>query len=316
MNIENNHVEKTGTSAAHKNFASKLTMILTVFFGSGFFVTAVGWYFSYESLDIEKAKLELEQEQHEQLKADYEKSRHSELSLSYVTEVGADKPKLCIKNDGNGFADSIWLSQKFYLVDSSNSVYECDLPRYAYVLYNGSDRKMFSLSPEEDTIFVFWPNCFMEFWGRLKREFSGRLIMRWQLDFSSANSSVRQTKFFYFLIDEFHRPIRPIDKTGAAGLVQHVEWYEKHSFRQVIKWIGHFNEYFLNPKQDFYVDEEGVMRSLPDNTDSLNITKRILIGGPEDFRPMSKAGYGAIVWNCDMDGTISKGLKSSPLPLY
>jgi hypothetical protein len=281
------------------------------------FLTIIALIFAAVECHRRGVQLEEESQEHAILLEKYEKSKKACISVDYyaIYEGLQRTLKLRIYNTGDKLADSIWLSQKIYLRDTSGIIYECDLPRYSYIMYKGSMRHMFQLEAHDDTIIEFDPQCFTFFRNKLLEKYNGQFALLWQVDYNQKGSPVREHRFSYYILNRLDEPATPSEVTGGNGFVEDIENYEKYGDPKLIKYVREKDCFFINPPDVFYEDSSGEMQFLYPDQDVPKGTFVWIYFPFDELVKASGSGYRCYIWNCDSEFP-GKVLVNSAAPCY
>ncbi len=253
----------------------------------------------------------------------FEKTKIPQLAIEYYKEepfAPLSWPIIKITNYGNKRADSVWIVQKIYLADdASDQVYECDLPRYAYILYNGSRKRMFDLEVDSDTTIRLIPDCYLHYEKLLTDDFPGQIVYKWQVTFTYDNLPKRKIEEEYYLMDISMNPTLPAKIPGGMAIVDRVMSYTQQGPPQRLIYEPSMDKYFVNPPNSIYCDSAGNYRHLTHEV-NLPVGAAIINKVPYEV-PIIKLGSKGtfyFIWQCSdtltcspmsMNGKFCIGLK-------
>lgn len=250
------------------------------------------------------------------LKNRYDESKSAELAIDYRSVNMYDPPKLTISNIGDKKAESVWISEKIFLYADDSSIYECDLPRFDYVLFNGSSKRMFDIEANTDTVIDFSPKCFGYYRKLILNKYPGRLIVQWNVDFDQENNSIRVKKSEYFVLTRRDLPTNYLKTTGGYGMVEKIIQYEK--FGPIRKLSSVFGKLvFLNHPNRFYIDSSQVAQTLlPEFGPDFKKPQTEIINIEDGAISHSGEGYHAFIWKCEATDFKGKYLISDTSSIY
>jgi hypothetical protein len=262
-------------------------------------------------------QLNMQTEEFESTKQQLDKAKHAEIYLEYESARIDELPTLRIFNIGDRDADSIWLSQTYFLVSDSDEVFECDLPRFCYIAFDGSRRAMFNIASGKDTSIHFSPACYSTAVQRLLRRRSGQLVAQWTLAFSQHGKVERQiyNQLFALVDNHANAPVSIKEFPGGGRLENAIIDYQMHSAPQILTFVNELQDYYLNPPNEFYYDSKGKLK-LAYSTTKLPKGQRVDFNLPFDRYHVDGNGFLAIEWSCESGDSLMRLLTGKLSRIY
>ncbi|TFH64045.1 MAG: hypothetical protein E4G91_07050 [Candidatus Zixiibacteriota bacterium] len=250
----------------------------------------------------------------------WQKSKRARLEIRCDETKGFETPKLSVLNVGDKDAKSVLLLQKYFLISKDMAVYECDLPAFTYLLYNGSKDSMFSMAAGTQRTLAYSPDCIRAFLKKLARKYSGDLVSRWDVTYREEGSLLKEIvrKYFVLFNNNPDYIVDPSAATGGVGMVEKIEEYERLGPPRKLTYVQVFDDYFVNPPTAFYEDTLGVLHFLYPGESPPKRRNSVRVEFPLDVSSIVSSGpnYTAIFWECTDSLGLQRGVITAGSPIY
>lgn len=278
-------------------------------------IALLGWY---QQCQQKKVAVEANAILREELSRERDRIRRLSQPEVYIDVFGQPKTnrlQISVSNTGAADADSVWVTQDYYLVTDS-FVYQAELPRFAYYVYDGSYRRMFSL-PSDSTLNLRYDlSCWSPYASCLRADFGGQLVTHVRVDYNKAGSFRRQSIHRYCAhINNSLTALKSLDDfTGGAFLQERIEEYENGGPKYFLEYCRQTQQYFQQIPAQFYTDSLDQVYAVLPGSSRPRMFKDYVNRVPRPKLDTSRTeSYVAVIWDCNRSVAQSVAYSDQPI---